>query len=58
MKILNSLYDRDMKYCANVLFSSVLMKNITVFAVVRSLELQPITTAQGTEIGVQSVIES
>jgi hypothetical protein len=42
----------------NVLFSSVLMKKITVFALVRSLELEPIPAAQGTEIGVQSVIES
>ena len=58
MKILNSLYDRDMKYCANVLFSSVLMRKLTVFAVVRNLESEPITVAQGIEIDVQSVIES
>jgi hypothetical protein len=34
------------------------MKKITVFAVVRSLELEPGTAAQGIEIDVQSVIES
>jgi hypothetical protein len=53
-----SLYDRCINTVQNVLFSSVLMKKITVFALVRSLELEPIPAAQGTEIGVQSVIES
>jgi hypothetical protein len=42
----------------DVLFSSVLMRKLTVFAVVRSLELEPVTAAQGIEIDVQSVIES
>ena len=35
-----------------------LTKQITDFAVVRSLELERATAAQGTEIGVQRVIES
>jgi hypothetical protein len=34
------------------------MRKITVFAVVRSSELELATAAQGIEIGVQSVIES
>jgi hypothetical protein len=34
------------------------MRKLTVFAVVRSLELEPVIAAQGIEIGVQSVIES
>jgi len=47
-----------MKYCPKCAISSVLTKEITDFAMVRSLELEPITAAQGTEISVQSVIES
>jgi hypothetical protein len=34
------------------------MKKVTVFAVVRSLELEPVTAAQGIEIDVQSAIEN
>jgi hypothetical protein len=34
------------------------MRKLTVFAVVRSLELEPVIAGQGIEIGVQSVIES
>ncbi|HEX5976312.1 MAG TPA: hypothetical protein VFY68_03495 [Nitrososphaeraceae archaeon] len=41
-----------------MLFSSVLMRKLTVFAVVRSLGLEPVTAVQGIEIDVQSVIES
>gem|GEM_PF-4054021 len=34
------------------------MRKITVSAVVRSCELEPVTVAQGIETDVQSVIES
>jgi hypothetical protein len=34
------------------------MRISTVFAVARSLELEPVIAEQGTEIGVQSVIEN
>jgi hypothetical protein len=47
-----------MKYCPKSAIFFRYDEKIFVFAVVRSLELEPITAAQGTEIGVQSVIES
>ena len=53
-----SLCDRGMKYCPKCAIFFRSDEKIFVFAVVRSLELEPITAAQGTEIGVQSVIES
>jgi hypothetical protein len=34
------------------------MRNPTVFAVVKSLELEPVIAGQGIEIDVQSVIEN
>jgi hypothetical protein len=42
----------------NALFSSVLMRKLTVFAVVKSLELELVIAGQGIEIDVQSAIEN
>jgi hypothetical protein len=53
-----SLYDKGMKYCPKCAIFFRSDEKTHFFAVVKSLELEPVIAGQGIEIDVQSVIEN